>query len=265
MIPNLSRFLSPDSIIPDLQNILDWDRYQYVRSDPVRLVDPTGHFSKEAIKNYLKGQYKEKWGKYWEKWRTDKSWINLLHKSQSGDILTRLGNGGIEHFQFFGKGEDVLGGIASIAQPGLNPEWTGFGDLNNVFSNKGKGIGVMRFINGGNGIDVRATIGDIGYFPHVVTAEDVDDRNMGIGAMVGAVTAIYNPLVGILASTVANWLSRRVSELPGLSIGDLELTIGTYSSSARWGYQYTFRGGQPISTGAYYQQLPVGPIPHVGP
>jgi len=31
----LNRFTQPDSIIPDPYNVLDWDRYQYVRSNPV--------------------------------------------------------------------------------------------------------------------------------------------------------------------------------------------------------------------------------------
>jgi hypothetical protein len=32
-----------DSVVPDFQNPLDYDRYSYVRNNPVRLVDPSGH------------------------------------------------------------------------------------------------------------------------------------------------------------------------------------------------------------------------------
>ena len=39
----LNRWTSPDSIIPDPSNPLDWDRYQYARSNPVKYTDPTGH------------------------------------------------------------------------------------------------------------------------------------------------------------------------------------------------------------------------------
>ena len=39
----LNRWIQPDSIIPDHYNVLDWDRYQYVRSNPINYNDPTGH------------------------------------------------------------------------------------------------------------------------------------------------------------------------------------------------------------------------------
>jgi RHS repeat-associated protein len=39
----LNRWTSPDSVVPDYYNPLDLDRYQYVRSNPVKYNDPTGH------------------------------------------------------------------------------------------------------------------------------------------------------------------------------------------------------------------------------
>ena len=41
--PALGRFVSADSIVPEPYNPLDWDRYQYVRSNPIRYIDPSGH------------------------------------------------------------------------------------------------------------------------------------------------------------------------------------------------------------------------------
>jgi RHS repeat-associated protein len=41
----LNRWLQPDSIIPDPGNVLDWDRYSYVRNNPVNFSDPSGHMS----------------------------------------------------------------------------------------------------------------------------------------------------------------------------------------------------------------------------
>ena len=41
--PYLNRFTQPDFIVPDQYNVLDWDRYQFVRSNPVRYTDSSGH------------------------------------------------------------------------------------------------------------------------------------------------------------------------------------------------------------------------------
>lgn len=41
--PYLNRFLSPYPIIQDPYNPIDWDRYQYARSNPVNFNDPTGY------------------------------------------------------------------------------------------------------------------------------------------------------------------------------------------------------------------------------
>jgi RHS repeat-associated protein len=42
--PYLNRWTSPDSVIPDYYNPLDWDRYAYVRNNPLKYNDPSGHF-----------------------------------------------------------------------------------------------------------------------------------------------------------------------------------------------------------------------------
>ena len=40
---SLGRFISADSIVPDYTNPQDWNRYSYVRNQPLNHVDPTGH------------------------------------------------------------------------------------------------------------------------------------------------------------------------------------------------------------------------------
>jgi RHS repeat-associated protein len=41
--PSLGRFIQADSIVPDQYSPLDYDRYQYVHSNPLKYNDPTGH------------------------------------------------------------------------------------------------------------------------------------------------------------------------------------------------------------------------------
>jgi hypothetical protein len=41
--PYLNHFTQPDSIVPDPYNPQDWNRYSYVRNNPIRYNDPSGH------------------------------------------------------------------------------------------------------------------------------------------------------------------------------------------------------------------------------
>jgi hypothetical protein len=42
-------FNQPDTLVPDLYNPLDWNRYAYGRYNPVKYNDPTGHFPQVFI------------------------------------------------------------------------------------------------------------------------------------------------------------------------------------------------------------------------
>jgi len=50
--PALGRWIQPDSIIPDPNNPLDWDRYSYVRNSPIKYTDPSGHLSDNQIERW---------------------------------------------------------------------------------------------------------------------------------------------------------------------------------------------------------------------
>ena len=39
----LGRFTSPDTLIPDQQNVQSWDRFAYSFNNPINYVDPSGH------------------------------------------------------------------------------------------------------------------------------------------------------------------------------------------------------------------------------
>ena len=41
--PDIGHFISPDSIVPDPTNVLDYNRFIYVRGNPVKYSDPSGH------------------------------------------------------------------------------------------------------------------------------------------------------------------------------------------------------------------------------
>ncbi len=42
-LPEVGRFISPDTIVPEPSNPQSFNRYAYVRNNPVNFTDPTGH------------------------------------------------------------------------------------------------------------------------------------------------------------------------------------------------------------------------------
>jgi RHS repeat-associated protein len=53
--PRLGRFISPDSIVPNPGSPQDLNRYSYVRGNPLRYHDPSGHQGGDPLNDFLKG------------------------------------------------------------------------------------------------------------------------------------------------------------------------------------------------------------------
>lgn len=45
--PRIGRFLTPDTMVPELYNPQAWNRFSYVQNNPLRYTDPSGHFWEE--------------------------------------------------------------------------------------------------------------------------------------------------------------------------------------------------------------------------
>ena len=270
----LGRFIQVDSIVPDMFWPGDFDRFSYVRNNTIRYVDPSGHFTDDAIMDYLKGVYEDEWERYWKLWKNDKEWIKLLHAAQAGDILTRLYDNKVEFYKFSGKGEEFLGGIDLLDNS--SGKSIGVGDLISIYGNQGNGIGIIGFDKNNNMI-VKGIKGNISIQIQVFTQDDVDTNNaLMTVAMSAATYALTQGLKSELNQVLISWgsggvLSRfntYINAQIGNQVGDNRLTIGAsegpqiscYNStfpSVYWGYEGTWRDGipLPLTSGQYSWNL----------
>ena len=85
--PALGRFLQADTMVPSPANPQSLNRYAYTLNNPLRYTDPTGHFSKEQIEDYLRKHYGGQWKMYWDAWESDHLFFSMLAAADFGDVL----------------------------------------------------------------------------------------------------------------------------------------------------------------------------------
>jgi len=98
----LNRFASPDTIIPDPTNPQSLNRYSYVKNNPLKYTDPTGHFSEDEINRYLEHQLgvteKSERETIINRWKDDDDWWDIIGPEGAtyGDVFdgTKLSLGG---------------------------------------------------------------------------------------------------------------------------------------------------------------------------
>ncbi len=88
--PRVGRFLSADTIVPSPGNPQSLNRYAYTLNNPIAYVDPTGHFTRDAIYNYLleyfKGDERQATSMI-EMWEQDTDLWDMISTAQAGDTL----------------------------------------------------------------------------------------------------------------------------------------------------------------------------------
>ena len=76
--PALGTFVSPDSLVPDPGMVIDYNRFLYVRGNPMANRDPTGHFSERQLAKWFGENYRSV---------LPKGMLSLLQDAQFGDLL----------------------------------------------------------------------------------------------------------------------------------------------------------------------------------
>jgi RHS repeat-associated protein len=89
--PALGHFLSPDALVPETGNALDYHRYAYVRFNPLKYTDPTGHYSvEELMQHFGVDSFEALMALFGESgpYAGNSGWYDILRAAQDGDRIT---------------------------------------------------------------------------------------------------------------------------------------------------------------------------------
>ena len=221
----------------------------------MNLTDPTGHFSQEAIEQYLQENHDD-WESVLAAWMSDADWWGVLRAAEAGDTLLAsyygywsqgLGTagaseyaiGGSTQFTFTGSGRDVLSGISFDDKAfftghriGLNDVFTGhyesgFGNYMDAYETKWSAISVN--ITWGallhNGVIPSTSGGDL-FINHAASRMATNTWDQLKGGYAGIA---YEEIGGFIIEGAAKGIGRKV---PGGLLVDIGLTTYTTISEA---------------------------------
>ncbi len=113
--PALGRFAQADTIIPQSQGVQAFDRYAYTNNNPVRYIDPSGHFTEDEIAEMwgYKDKNDKKFRELWERW-TKNGFRDILLNAKLGDIISFQFENDVVVQLMFGEMEDGTLGFWNI-------------------------------------------------------------------------------------------------------------------------------------------------------
>ncbi len=243
---SLGRFAQADTIIPQPGNPQSWDRYSYVNNSPLMYTDPSGHFSEDAITDYLMGYFEgdeEAALRTLQLWKQNTAWWEMISAAQGGDDLTgyfwktwgdnprRPCGGDSKDFtaKFIGIGVDFLAGtrgydlvrLQSREYDGWNVVFGGEPDETALIFGIGYSGGENVSLNGG--IDV-VLFNNADYGPSIAIYKYKGD---GSGAGGGGGGSVY---VGFMhrMSKAEDYVGHSTIEVGTLSVAQYGLTGGRF-------------------------------------
>ena len=89
--PTIGHFISPDTMIPDPMNVMDYQRYMYVRGNPLKYNDPTGRYSVDELQQHFGvNSFDELMAIFGEggQYEGNSGWYDILRTAQDGDLIT---------------------------------------------------------------------------------------------------------------------------------------------------------------------------------
>ena len=91
--PALGRFISADTLVPSPGDPQNLNRYSYVRNNPLKYTDPSGHFTRDEIVEYSGAADWEEALSFFEeggKWEGRWGWLAVLNRALLGDSVEAL-------------------------------------------------------------------------------------------------------------------------------------------------------------------------------
>ena len=153
-VPGIGRFASADTIVPAPDNPQSFNRFSYTFNNPINYIDPSGHFTEEAIQDYISSICGDSWTCFdttLSDWQNNELYWDMLRAAEAGDIAFI---GAIDgyfaegmFYKFEGSEDNVLTGISlsdgygnmrdgeeplqnltlsQIFKGGLGTDWGGF-------------------------------------------------------------------------------------------------------------------------------------------
>jgi len=104
--PALGRFAQPDTVVPEPKNPQALNRYSYVGNNPLKYIDPTGLYSKEAVEAYMEYVYGPGWR---ERWDTLQRFYYALLAAEAGDFIFSVEEDTLHVYQILGTEEEIWG------------------------------------------------------------------------------------------------------------------------------------------------------------
>uniref|UniRef100_UPI0032B2DA7D RHS repeat domain-containing protein n=1 Tax=uncultured Sulfurimonas sp. TaxID=291845 RepID=UPI0032B2DA7D len=89
--PTIARFLSADSIIPYMYDTQSFNRYSYVRNNPLKYIDPSGHWGISSIGSAISNAWKDAGSSVSNAWKDVGETLHQYRYKIGGAILIVVG------------------------------------------------------------------------------------------------------------------------------------------------------------------------------
>jgi RHS repeat-associated protein len=94
--PYLNQFIQPDPIVPDPYTPADWNRYTYVRNNPIRYIDPSGKcidFDLDGLCDPGGPDFENLYGVTFDRYHTGLGWSEHPDEAQAAvNAITKVAN-----------------------------------------------------------------------------------------------------------------------------------------------------------------------------